>query len=43
MIAVSILGNALSERFSLRAFWLGIGAAVIFLLLGYLLDQREEK
>jgi hypothetical protein len=43
MVAVPILGNALPEHFSLRAFWLGIGAAIIFLILGYLLDHREEK
>ncbi|MEW6246833.1 MAG: DUF6722 family protein [Nitrospirota bacterium] len=42
MVAVPILGNSLSEHFSLTAFWLGIAAATIFLLLGFLLDRREE-
>ena len=43
MVAVPILGNSLSEGFSLRAFWMGIGAAMGFLILGLVLDQKGKE
>ena len=42
MVAVPVLGNALSAGFSLRAFWLGIVAAIVFLVVALLLDRKAE-
>ncbi|MBI5410744.1 MAG: hypothetical protein HZA21_02005 [Nitrospirae bacterium] len=42
MVAVPMVGNALSANFSLRAFWLGFAAAISLLLFGFLLDRRQE-
>ena len=43
MVAIPVLGNVLSTSFSGLAFWLGIGAAGIFLVFGYLFDSRAEE
>lgn len=42
MVAAPMLGNILSERFSNNAFWLGLVSALVFLVLGYILDIKEE-
>jgi hypothetical protein len=43
MEAVPIVGNALSDTFSLKAFWLGLAAALSLPLLGFLLDRKQEE
>jgi len=43
MVAVPIVGNALSDIFSLKAFWLGLAAVLSLLLLGFLLDRKQEE
>jgi ABC-type proline/glycine betaine transport system permease subunit len=42
MVAVPVLGNALSAGFSILAFWLGMAAALVFLVLGLFLDRKSE-
>ncbi|MEW6542706.1 MAG: DUF6722 family protein [Nitrospirota bacterium] len=42
MVAVPVLGNALSAGFPILAFWLGMTAALVFLVLGLFLDRESE-
>jgi len=41
-VAAPIIGNMLSDKFSTLAFWLGLFFALIFLIIGYMLDEKEE-
>lgn len=42
MMAIPVLGNLVAPQFSNRAFWAGIVAASVFVVLGYLLDREPE-
>ena len=42
VIGLMVIGNLLSDRFSIYTFWIGIGVALIFLVFGHLLDRLEE-
>jgi hypothetical protein len=42
MVAIPVLGNALSANFSVLAFWLGMTTALVFWVLGLLLDRKLE-
>ena len=42
MVTAPLIGNMLSDKFSTLAFWLGLSFALIFLIIGYMLDHKEE-
>ncbi|MBI4689000.1 MAG: hypothetical protein HY754_01810 [Nitrospirae bacterium] len=42
MVTAPLLGNLLSDKFSIYAFWFGLISAFIFLIVGYVLDKKEE-
>jgi hypothetical protein len=43
MVAVPVIGNIMSDRFSLLVFWAGIIGADIFLILGHFLDKGGDN
>lgn len=41
VMGIAVIGNLISEQFSSKALWIGLGVAVIFLMFGYILDRLE--
>ena len=41
MIGLPVLGNVLSDKFSVKALWIGVMSASVFLVVGLLLDRWE--
>lgn len=40
-MGVAVVGNMLSDKFSLLAWFIGVVTAFVFLIFGYLMDKKE--
>lgn len=43
VMGVAVIGNLISDQFSSKALWIGLGVAVIFLIFGNILDRLEAS
>ena len=41
IMGVAVVGNMLSDKFSLLAWFIGVVTAFVFLIFGYLMDKKE--
>ena len=41
MIGLPVLGNVLSDKFSIKTLWIGVVIAMVLLVVGFLLDRWE--
>ncbi len=41
MVGLPVLGNVLSDKFSIKTLWIGVIIALVFLVIGLLLDRWE--
>ena len=41
VMGLAVVGNFISDKFSLKALWIGLVCTLIFLIFGHLLDRLE--